>query len=68
MGNLGQVNDAGTPERPFLAASGNLHHPTPFLRLCCQQREPCQVLRFEFAAFRRDQSATLKRKTGPGAG
>jgi len=40
MGYLGQVNDARTAEWPFLAASGNLHHPAPLLRLCCQQRKP----------------------------
>jgi len=37
MSNLSQFNDAGTPKRPFLTASGNLHHPAPFLRLCRQQ-------------------------------
>ncbi len=68
VGNLGQVNDGRTPEWPFLAASGNLHHPTPFLRLCCQQREPRQILRLQLTAFGGDQSASLKRKTGPRAG
>ncbi len=68
MSNLGQVNDARTPKRPFLTASGNLHHPTPFLRLCCQQREPSQILRFQLTAFGCDQSPGLKRKTGPRAG
>jgi len=37
MGNLSQVNDARTPEWPFLTASGDLHHPAPFLRLCGHQ-------------------------------
>jgi len=68
MGNLGQVNDARAPEWPFLTTSGNLHHPTPFLRLCCQQRKPSQILRLQLTAFGRDQSASLKRKTGPRAG
>jgi hypothetical protein len=68
MGDLGQVNDARTSEWSFLAASGNLHHPAPFLRLCCQQRKPCQILRFQLTAFGCDQSASLKRKTGPRAG
>lgn len=68
MGNLGQVNDARTPEWPFLTASGNLHHPAPFLRLCGQQGQPCKILRLQLTAFGCDQSATLKRKTGPRAG
>jgi hypothetical protein len=68
MSNLSQVNDARTPKRPFLAASGNLHHPAPFLRLCRQQGEPSQILRFQLTALGCDQSASLKRKTGPRAG
>jgi hypothetical protein len=68
MGDLSQVNDARTPERPFLAASGNLHHSAPFLRLCCQQRQPRQIFRQQLSTFRCYQSATLKRKTGPRAG
>jgi len=68
MSDLGQVNDARTPERPFLGASGNLHHPAPFLRLCRQQRKPRQILRFQLTAFGGDQSASLERKTGPRAG
>lgn len=68
MGNLSQVNDTRTPEWPFLTASGNLHHPAPFLRLCGQQGQPRKVLRFQLAAFGCNQSATLKRKTGPRAG
>lgn len=68
MGNLSQVNDACTPEWPFLTASGNLHHAAPFLRLCGQQGQPRKVLRFQLAAFRCNQPATLERKTGPRAG
>jgi len=34
MSNLGKVNDARTPEWPFLATSGNFHHAAPFLCLC----------------------------------
>ncbi len=68
MSNLGQVNDARTPKRPFLTATGNLHHPTPFLRLCRQQGKPSQILWFQLTAFGCDQSASLERKTGPRAG
>ncbi len=68
MCNLGQVNDARTPEWPLLAASRNLHHPAPFLCLCGQQGQPRKILRFQLAALWGDQSATLKRKTGPRAG